>query len=204
MSSMPDHVIAIHTILGSTRPQRFSEKPARWIHDQLTARGDVRAELIDLRDYALPFFDQPVSPARFQGVYPNPIANDWARKIDEADAYVVVGPEYNHGYSAVLKNAFDWAFHEWNNKPIAFVSYGGVGGARAVEQMRLVAIELEMAPIRFAVHVPTEVYRAVMNEQVPVDPKLFQPLQAAADRMIDQLIWWARALNAARLAAPRR
>jgi NAD(P)H-dependent FMN reductase len=204
MSSMPDHAVAIHTIIGSTRQQRFSEKPARWIHDQLTARGGVNATLIDLRDYPLPFFDQPVSPARFQGTYPNPVATEWAHTVDAADGYVVVGPEYNHGYTAVLKNAFDWAFHEWNNKPIAFVSYGGVGGARAVEQMRLVAVELEMAPIRFAVHVSTEVYRAVMNEQVPVDPKLFQSLQPSADRMIDQLLWWTHALKAARLAAPRR
>lgn len=195
--------ITIHTIVGSTRPQRFSDKPARWIHDQLTARNDVRADLIDLRDYPLPFFDQPISPARFQGTYPHPIAAEWAKKVNEADGYVVVGPEYNHGYTAVLKNAFDWAFHEWNNKPIAFVSYGGVGGARAVEQMRLVAIELEMAPIRYAVHLPPEVYRAVMNEHVPVDPQLFQPSQLAANRMIDQLIWWTHALKEARTATPR-
>src|SRR5262245_54132049 len=197
---MPDPV-TIHTIIGSTRPQRFSEKPARWIHDQVAARSGVRADLVDLRDYPLPFFDQPVSPARFQGTYPNPIAAAWARKVDEADGFIVVAPEYNHAYPAVLKNAFDWVFREWNNKPIAFVSYGGVGGARAVEQMRLVAIELEMAPIRFAVHIPPEVYRAVMNEQVPVDPKLFHLSQPAADRMLDQLLWWTESLKAARLAA---
>src|SRR5262249_24831 len=163
----------------------------------------VKATLLDLRDYPLPFFDQPVSPARFQGTYPNPVATDWARKVDEADGYVVVGPEYNHGYTAVLKNAFDWAFHEWNNKPIAFVSYGGVGGARAVEQMRLVAIELEMTPIRFAGHLPPEGYRAGMNEQVPVDPNLFHISQPAADRMIEHLVGWGGGLKTARLAAPR-
>ena len=200
---MPEQTVRIHTIVGSTRQQRFSEKPARWIHDQMAARSDVTTELVDLRDFPLPFFDQPVSPARFHGTYPHPVAAEWAQKVDAADGYVVVAPEYNHAYPAVLKNAFDWAFHEWNNKPIAFVSYGGVGGARAVEQMRLVAIELEMAPIRFAVHLPPEVYRAVMNEQVPVDPNLFQISQPAADRMIEQLIWWARALKTARLATAR-
>jgi len=200
---MADQSLIIHTIVGSTRQGRFSEKPARWIFDQLTSRNGVTGRLLDLRDYELPFFDQPVSPARFRGTYPNPIAAAWSEKVNEADGYVVVAPEYNHAYPAVLKNAFDWVFHEWNNKPIAFVSYGGVGGARAVEQLRLVAIELEMAPIRFAVHLPPEVYRAVMNEQVPVDPKLFQLSQPAADRMLDQLIWWAHALKAARNVSPR-
>jgi NAD(P)H-dependent FMN reductase len=194
---MPE-TVTIQTIIGSTRPNRFSEKPARWIHDQIGARPGVHAELLDLRDYALPFFDGLVSPARIQGTYPNSAANDWALKVNEADAYVIVAPEYNHGYSAVLKNALDWAFREWNNKPVAFVSYGGVGGARVVEQLRLVAIELEMAPIRFAVHLPPEVYRAVMNEPLPVAPALFQPSQMAADRMLDQLLWWTHALKTAR------
>ena len=198
-----DQNLMIHTIVGSTRPQRFCDKPARWICDELKGRSGVQAELVDLRDYPLPFFEEPVSPARFQGKYPNPIAAAWAKKVDEADAYVIVTPEYNHGYTAVLKNAIDWTFREWNNTPIGFVSYGGVGGARVVEQLRLVAIELEMAPIRFAVHLPVEVYRAVMNESVPVDPKLFQPSQPAADRMINQLLWWARALKTARLATSR-
>src|SRR5437868_1624247 len=110
---MPD-TVTIQTIIGSTRPNRFSEKPARWIHDQIGARAGVHAELLDLRDYALPFFDGLVSPARFQGTYPHPVAEAWARKVNEADAYVIVAPEYNHGYSAVLKNGLDWAFREWN------------------------------------------------------------------------------------------
>jgi NAD(P)H-dependent FMN reductase len=197
---MADQSLVIHTIIGSTRPQRFSEKPARWICDQLAARSGLSAELVDLRDYPLPFFDELVSPARLKGTYSNPVATAWARKVGEADGYVIVAPEYNHAYPGVLKNALDWVFNEWNNKPVAFVSYGGVGGARAVEQLRLVAVELEMAPIRFAVHLPPEVYRAVMTHEVPVDPALFQPSQASADRMIDQLIWWGQALKTARLA----
>ena len=200
---MSDQTLIIHTIVGSTRRQRFSEKPARWICDQLAARSGLQAELVDLRDYPLPFFDEPISPARFQGTYPNPAVAAWSKKVEEADGYVMVAPEYNHGYPGVLKNALDWAFHEWNNKPVGFVSYGGVGGARGVEQLRLVAIELEMAPIRFAVHLPTDVYRAVMNQEVPVDPTLFQPSQPSADRMIDQLIWWAHALKTARLASKK-
>src|SRR5262245_56193321 len=200
---MSEQTLVIHTIVGSTRQKRFSDKPARWICDQLKARSGLLAELVDLRDYPLPFFDEPVSPARFQGTHANPTAAAWTRKVGEADGYVIVAPEYNHAYPVVLKNALDWVFHEWNNKPVAFVSYGGVGGARAVEQLRLVAIELEMAPIRFAVHLPPEVYRAVMNEQVPVDPNLFHIYQPSADRMIEQLIWWAHALKTARLASKK-
>jgi NAD(P)H-dependent FMN reductase len=201
---MPDTTaVRITTIIGSTRQNRFSEKPARWIYDQSTARDGVDAELLDLRDYPLPFFEEPISPARFQGKYPNPVAAAWAKKVDEADGYIIVSPEYNHGYPAVLKNALDWACNEWNNKPVGFVSYGSVGGARGVQQLRQVAIELQMAPIRNAVHLPVEVYRAVMNEDTPVDPELFKPAQPAADRMLDQLIWWAKALKTARLAAPR-
>ena len=163
----------------------------------------MQAELVDLRDYPLPFFDAPVSPARFQGRPPNPGAAAWASNVAEADGYVIVTPEYNHGYPGVLKNALDRAFVEWNNKPVGFVSYGSVGGARVVEQLRLVAIELEMAPIRFAVHLPPEVYRAMMNLEVPVDRNLFQLIQPAADRMIDQLLWWANALKSARLTGSR-
>ena len=89
--------MTIHTIVGSTRPHRFSDKPARWIHDQLKAKGGVDAELVDLRDYPLPFFDAATSPARLQGNYPNPVATSWSTKVNEADAYVIVSPEYNHG-----------------------------------------------------------------------------------------------------------
>ena len=197
---MTEQQVVIHVIVGSTRRQRFSDKPARWICDQLMTRPEIRAELVDLREYVLPFFDEPISPARFQDNYPNAAAATWAKKVGEADGYVMVVPEYNHAYPAVLKNAIDWVFREWNNKPVGFVSYGSVGGARAVEQMRLVAVELEMAPIRFAVHIPPEVYRAVMSQAVPVDPQLFHSVQPAADRMITQLLWWAQALKAARLA----
>ena len=192
-------MLNIKTIIGSTRQSRFSDKPAGWIHALSQERGGVEAELLDLRDYPLPFFDEPMSPARFQGKYPNEASARWASKIDEADAYIIVSPEYNHGYPAVLKNAMDWAYTEWTNKPVGFVSYGGVGGARAVEQLRQVAIEFQMAPIRNAVHLPVDVYIAVMKEQVPVNPELFKPSQVQAERLLDQLIWWARALKAARI-----
>jgi NAD(P)H-dependent FMN reductase len=110
----------------------------------------------------------------------------------------MVGPEYNHGYSAVLKNAIDWVFREWGKKPVTFVGYGNAGGARAIEQLRQVAVEMDMVPIRQAVHLPVEVYRAVMGVTAPADPALFEPVERLVGPMIDALVWWARALKTAR------
>ena len=130
----------------------------------------------------------------------------WAQHIAAADAFVVVSPEYNHGYPGVLKNAFDHIFPEWGRKPIGFVSYGNAGGARAIEQLRLVAVELHMWPIRPAIHIPTEVYLAAMKEPVPPNPEVFDPIKKSrfGDRVavfFDDLLWAARALKTARAAS---
>ena len=188
----------IAVILGSTRQKRFGEKPARWVFEELKKRKGVEAEFLDLRDYPMPFYDLPASPNRLQGEYGTEPVIRWRKRIGQADGFIIVAPEYNHGYSATLKNAIDYVYKEWNNKPVGFVSYGNVGGARAVEQLRLVAIELQMAPIRAAVHVPVDIYMAIMNEEAPVNPERFKPVQSAADAMLDQLLWWTDALKAAR------
>jgi NAD(P)H-dependent FMN reductase len=167
----------IHVIIGSTRQNRFSEKPARYLFDELSKREGIRSELVDLRDWPLPFYDEPISPASNKGSYSHELGKKWAAKVGEADGYIIVTPEYNHGYPAVLKNALDWVFPEWNNKPVGFVSYGNVGGARAIEQLRQVVIELHMVPMRNAIHIPVEVYLAVMKEKAPVNPELFKPLR---------------------------
>ena len=114
----------------------------------------------------------------------------------EFDAYVFTAAEYNRGPTAVLKNALDYAFQEWINKPVAFVGYGGVGGARAVEALRLTAIELQMAPIRTAVHIQVPVYLAVLKEGKKLSD--FDFLNQSAKDMLDQLAWWTNALRAAR------
>jgi NAD(P)H-dependent FMN reductase len=137
-----------------------------------------------------------------KGNYSNELGKKWAAKVAEADGYIMVTPEYNHGYSAVLKNALDWVFPEWNGKPVGFVSYGNAGGARAIEQLRQVVIELQMVPIRSAIHRPTEVNLAVRNEKVPVNPELFKPLREGmrGDRVetfFDELINCAKTLKAA-------
>ncbi len=191
--------LKILVIIGSTRDGRYGDKPAHWIHGRLAAHPDLDAELVDLRDWPLPLFDQPRSPARItDGEYGHPLANRWAATIAAADGFVVTAAEYNHGYTAVLKNALDWVFREWRRKPITFVGYGSVGGSRAIEQLRQVAIELEMAPIRHAVHLSRDVYLATMKEPVPVSPALFAPVEPAAKAMIDDLVWWGHALRRAR------
>ncbi|HEY0964448.1 MAG TPA: NAD(P)H-dependent oxidoreductase, partial [Candidatus Paceibacterota bacterium] len=147
-------MLNIKIIVGSTRPNRFSEKVLPWIVEELTKRAGISAEVLDLRDWQLPYFDMPMSPAYVQnGEYPSEQVRAWAEKIGEADGYIVIAPEYNHGYSAVLKNALDVVYGEWNRKAIGFVSYGSVGGGRVVEQLRQVAVELQMASTRTAVHI---------------------------------------------------
>jgi len=193
----------IQVIIGSTRQKRFSEKPARYIFDELSKRPDVVCELVDLRDWPLPFYDEPVSPASNKGNYANELGRKWAAKVGEADGYIMVTPEYNHGYPAVLKNAIDWVFPEWNGKPVGFIGFGNVGGARAIEQLRQVVIELQMLPIRNAIHIPVEVYLAAMKENVPVNPELFKPLREGmrGDRVetfFNELITLARTLKGAR------
>src|SRR3954470_7581778 len=145
--------VKIQIILGSIRQNRFGEKPAQWILQEARKREGVEFELIDLRDHPLPMFAEPTPPGRLNGNYPNELVSKWGKKVAEADGFIIVTPEYNHGYPPSLKNAIDHLFVEWGRKPVAFVGYGSAGGARAVEQLRQVAIELEMAPIRFAVHV---------------------------------------------------
>ena len=188
----------IAVILGSTRPKRFGEKPARWIFDEVKKRKGVEVEFLDLRDYPMPFYDQPASPAWMQGEFGTDVVKRWTRKIAEADGFIIIAAEYNRGYTAVLKNAIDFVYKEWNNKPVGFVSYGAVGGTRAVEQLRLVAIEMQMAPVRQAVHLPLDLYMSMMNEEAPVDAARFAPVQQAADTMLDQLLVWAEALKTVR------
>jgi NAD(P)H-dependent FMN reductase len=191
--------LKILVILGSTREGRFGDKPAHWIRDLLNEDARIDAELVDLRDWPFPMFDQARGPAKVtDGEYGHPLANRWATKVAGADGFVMTAAEYNHGYTAALKNALDWIYREWCRKPVAFVGYGSVGGARAIEQLRQVAVELQMAPIKFSVHVPMPVYLAVMKETAPADRAHFAMGEQAAVAMRDDLVWWAQALREAR------
>ncbi len=186
-------------IIGSTRPNRFGDKPAHWIFEEVKKLDGIEAELLDLRDYQLPFFDQPMPPSMVKdGNYGHDVVNAWAKKIGEADAYVIVSPEYNHGPSGVLKNALDSIYGEWNNKTVGFVSYGSVGGARAVEQLRQTAVELQMAPIRNAIHIPGSVMSPIASGKAQWNAETEAGLHDHATKMLTQLVWWAKALKAAR------
>lgn len=187
----------IKVIAGSTREGRFSDKAATWIEEEIKKQKGVTVEVLDLRDYEMPFFNESVSPSYKQEPYKNEAVARFTKKIEEGDAFVIVTPEYNHGTSGVLKNALDWVYQEWNNKPVAFVSYGSVGGARAIEQLRLVAVELQMAPIRNAIHIPGEQYFPVVFGKTKAS-ELFALQTEKAEAMIAQLLWWAHALKNAR------
>jgi NAD(P)H-dependent FMN reductase len=188
-------LLNIQVILGSTRKGRRGENVARWVVERASSAGEFQVELIDLAEYPLPFYEETMSPAGHHGSYVQEEQRRFVAKIAQADGYVMVTPEYNHSFSAVLKNALDHGYYEWNNKPVAFVSYAGVavGGARAVEQLRLVVIELQMAPIRESVHIGN--VRQVFGEQGQMTvPAHDQRLTA----LFRQLRWWGDALKAAR------
>ena len=189
--------LRIKVIAGSTREGRFSDKAAAWIATEAKKQAGVEVEVLDLRDYDMPFFNEAVSPSYKQEPYQNEAVARFTKKIAEGEAFIIVTPEYNHGTSGVLKNALDWVYQEWNNKPVAFVSYGSVGGARAVEQLRLNAVELQMAPIRAAVHIPGDRYFPVLFGKADAG-ELFSSLSDTAQGMLTQLLWWGRALKNAR------
>jgi NAD(P)H-dependent FMN reductase len=184
----------IQIILGSTRQGRAGEQVARWFADIAAARSDLNTEVVDLRDWPLPFFDEPASPKRSLGE--DVRIQAWASKVREADGYVLVTPEYNHGYPAVLKNALDHLFYEWNDKPVSFVGYGGAaGGTRAVQQLRQVVIELGLVPIPQQVILP-KVYTAFDESGKVTDPNL----DRSANAVLDELVPWAELLQARRAA----
>jgi len=185
----------IQIIVASTRDGRRGERVAAWFGALAGARADMRSELVDLLAWDLPWYRDAVVPPR--GEYSEEATLRWAAKVAEADGYVLVTPEYNHGYPAALKNALDHLYAEWNHKPVTFVTYGGsAGGVRAAEQLVQVAVELKMAPLRPQVHIPMagRVFGrdgSGVVEQRHVD---------AANVALRELAWWARALRAARAA----
>jgi NAD(P)H-dependent FMN reductase len=184
----------IGIIIGSTRPGRFADHPAKWIHEIAGKREEFDVEVLDLRDGPLPFYNEEMTPA--WGPSKNEVAQRWQKKIDSLDGFIVIAAEYNRGPTAVLKNALDYGYNEWNKKPIAFVGYGGVGGARSVEQLRLHAVELQMAPIRAAVHIQGAVYMPVVKGEKNLND--FPDLVQNANAMLDQFTWWLKALTTAR------
>ncbi len=179
----------IGIILGSTRPERRGEQVARWVEARAVSRGDAEFEVVDLLDHPLPHLDG------LPGEHRHPHAKAWSATVSSFDGFVVVTPEYNHSAPAVLKNAFDFLREEWRDKAIGFVSYGGMGGARAVEQLRLVCGALEMADVTAQVTLPL----ATEFEDFAV-LKPGEPSTAALDRLLDRVVAWSTALAPLRTA----
>ena len=187
----------IALIIGSTRPTRFADKPAQWMLKQAQARTDMEVELVDLRDYDLPFFSEMASNLWMPSQDPNAIK--WQEKIGGYDGYIFVVAEYNRSITGALKNALDQAYKEWNRKPIAAIGYGALGAARAVEHLRLIGVELQMVPVRNAVHIGGGDFFKVhpLGANAPIED-IEANLLPAATATLDDVVWWANAAKAAK------
>jgi len=184
-------MLRIAILIGSTRPGRKADAVARWVFGIAQQHAGATFELVDLGDYHLPLLDEPVPPA--MGQYTQPHTQAWARTIASFDGFVFVTPEYNHGIPGALKNAIDFLYAEWNNKAAGFVSYGSANGVRAVEQLRLVMGELQVADVR-----------AQVMLSLFADFEQFSTFKPGAHHdktvrvMLDQVIAWSGALRVLR------
>lgn len=186
----------IGIILGSTREGRFADRPTEWLMNLAKVRADAIFEIVDLRDYSMPFFEEARSPMMVPPK--NEAALRWGKKLAELDAFIFITPEYNHGIPAVLKNALDYAYGEFNRKPATFVAYGNAGGARSVEQLRLVLAELQVAALKYAVHIGYAEFVGLLRQGKTFAD--FPYLEQSAVKMLDDLVWWTNTLRAGRAA----
>src|SRR3984957_15817331 len=187
-------MLNIGIILGSTRPGRIGEAVAKWVFEIAQKRSDAKFELVDIKDFSLPLLDEPIPSSMGQNSKPHTKA--WASKIDSFDGFVFVPPEYNHGIPGALKNAIDFVYREWNNKAAGFVGYGGAGGGRAVEQLRLVMAEVQVATVR------NQVALSLISDFENYTK--FKPAahhEKSVNQMLDQLIPWSGALRTLRVTA---
>jgi NAD(P)H-dependent FMN reductase len=190
-------MLKVAIIVGTTRPGRKADTVARWVHDIAARRGEASFEIVDIADFNLPLLDEAFPPS--MGQYAQSHTKAWAAKIAAFDAFVFVTPEYNHSFSGSLKNAIDFLFREWNDKAAGFVSYGSVGGARAVEQLRLVMGEIKVADVR--AQVALSLFTDFESFTV-FKPQASQ--ESAVEAMLNDLVPWGRALQAMRLEASER
>jgi NAD(P)H-dependent FMN reductase len=183
-------------IIGSTRPGRRGEAVARWVYEIARRRSDAEFELVDLKDFNLPHLDELMPAA--MGQYSQPHTRAWAAKVASFDAYIFVTPEYNHGTTGILKDAIDYLYREWNNKAASFVSYGGNGGTRAVEHLRLVMGELQVADVRTQISLS---FATDFENHSILKPRPNQ--ESLVNAMLDQVIAWGGALKALRTESER-
>jgi NAD(P)H-dependent FMN reductase len=189
----------IAVIIGSTRPSRYADVPAEWILKQARARGDLDAEIVDLRDHPMPFFDEYASNLWMPSQSPEAVR--WQETIGHFDGYIFVVAEYNHSITGVLKNALDQAYKEWIRKPFTAIGYGGTGAARAIEHLRGIGAELQMVSTHAAVHIGGSDFMAVHPAygNKPIE-EIEAGLLPSAQTALDALVWWAKATMAAKAA----
>ena len=188
-------MLNIAIIVGSTRPGRVAEQVAKWVHGIAEKRNDAQYEIVDIADYHLPVYDEPVPPS--MGIdYANEHTKRWSEKIASFDGYVFCTPEYNRATSGALKNAIDFLYHEWNNKAAGFVGWGSFNGARAVENLRMIMGELQIADVRAQVGLSLFTDFENFSEFKPA-PQHEETVHA----MLDQVIAWSGALKTLRLSS---
>ena len=184
-------MLKVAILLGSTRPNRVGAIVADWVNEIAGKRTDAEFELVDLAEVGLPFLDEALPPA--VGQYANQHTRDWAAKVASFDAFVIITPEYNHSLPAGLKNALDFVYAEWTNKVAGFVSYGASGGVRAVEHLRLIMAELQVATVRAQLMLDS--YDDFENFYS------FKPTAAHEETLstvFDQVVSWGTALKSVR------
>lgn len=187
----------IGIIIGTTRPMRFADTPANWLMNLAGQRNDAAFELVDLRDYRMPFFEE-AGPPQFMPPT-DETAQRWAKKMAELDGYIFVTAEYNHSVSGVLKNALDHLYPEVNRKPASFLGYGGTGASRAVEHLRHILAEQQVASLKYTVHIGMIEMLGMMREGKTMAD--YPYLGEAAQKLLDDIVWWANTLRAGRAQA---
>jgi NAD(P)H-dependent FMN reductase len=190
----------IALIIGSTRATRFADIPAQWMLKQAQARTDMSVELVDLRDYNLPFFNEMASNAWMPSADAHAVA--WQKKLAEFDGYIFVVAEYNRSVTAALKNALDQAYVEWAHKPFGAISYGSMGGANALGHLQNIGVELQMVPVRNNVRIGGSDFFKIhpgmggSGNLADIEPVI----APSAKALLDDIVWWAKATMAARAA----
>jgi len=186
-------------VIGSTRPQRFADKPAEWLLQQAAQRDDLTLERVDLRDFDLPFFAEVGSNLHVPSVDPKVLA--WQDAIRPYDGYIFLVAEYNHSITGALKNALDQAYVEWVRKPFSAFGYGSVGAARAVEHLRGIGVELQMVPSKFGAHIGgSDMFKVhPYGGGAPIS-EIADAIKPSVDAMFDDLVWWSSVLREARVA----
>jgi NAD(P)H-dependent FMN reductase len=186
-------------IIGSTRPQRFADKPADWLLEQAARREDLTLDRLDLRDFDLPFFAEASTNLRAPSKDPRAIA--WQDAIRPYDGFIFVVAEYNHSITGALKNALDQAYVEWVRKPFSAFGYGSTGAARAIEHLRGIGVELQMVPSKFSAHISgSDLFKVhPFGGNAPMS-EIEGAIKPSVEAMFNDVVWWATHLRAARHA----